>query len=224
MAPSLAPTRRLAGLAAAVLLAACLGEARAAAPDRTDGGPDGVPVAARQRLDTAVFAGGCFWCMEPPFDALPGVVSTTSGYSGGRVVDPTYEQVSGGATGHTEVVRVIFDPARVGYARLLDVFWRNVDPLTPNAQFCDQGSQYRSAIFHRGEDQRRQADSSRQALERSGRFRRPVVTEVVPAAPFYPAEAYHQDYYTKNPIRYKFYRGRCGRDARLAELWGERRG
>ena len=179
------------------------------------------PVAAGQQLDTAVFAGGCFWCMEPPFDKLPGVRSTTSGYAGGRVANPTYEQVSEGGTGHTEVVRVIYEPARVSYARLLDTFWRNVDPLTANRQFCDGGDQYRSAIFALDPEQRRAADSSLAALRRSGRFDRPIVTEVNDAATFYAAEEYHQDYYKKNPIRYNFYRSRCGRDERLREVWGD---
>lgn len=172
-------------------------------------------------LDTATFAGGCFWCMEPPFDKLAGVLSTTSGYMGGTVRNPTYEQVSAGGTRHAEVVQVVFDPARVSYARLLEVFWRNIDPVTPNRQFCDGGNQYRSAIFHHGEAQGEAARASRAALMQSGRFKKPVVTEVVAAAAFYPAEAYHQDYYKKNPVRYKYYRGRCGRDDRLKELWGK---
>ena len=181
-----------------------------------------VPMAgARMALDTATFAGGCFWCMEPPFDKLDGVRSTTSGYMGGTVRNPTYEQVSAGGTRHAEVVRVVFDPARVSYARLLEVFWRNIDPLTPNRQFCDGGDQYRAAIFHHGEVQGAAARASLAALVQSRRFKKPVVTEVVAAATFYPAEAYHQDYYKKNPVRYKYYRGRCGRDNRLKELWGK---
>ena len=171
-------------------------------------------------LDTATFAGGCFWCMEPPYDTLPGVVSTTSGYTGGTVANPTYAQVTAGRTGHAEVVQVVFDPARVSYATLLDVFWRNIDPVTANQQFCDKGSQYRSAVFYHDESQGAAARASKAKLERSGRFDKPIVTEIVPAAPFYAAEDYHQDYYTKNPARYKFYRWSCGRDARLAELWG----
>jgi peptide-methionine (S)-S-oxide reductase len=172
-------------------------------------------------LDTAIFAGGCFWCMEPPFDALPGVASTTSGYSGGTVPNPTYKQVGRGRTGHAEVVRVIFDPARVSYQQLLDVFWRNIDPLTANRQFCDAGDMYRSAIFYRGETQRDAALASKLAIEQSGRFTRPIVTEIVAASAFYEAEEYHQDYYRKNPVRYKFYRGGCGREPRLRELWGK---
>jgi peptide-methionine (S)-S-oxide reductase len=169
----------------------------------------------------ATFAGGCFWCMEPPYDELPGVLSTTSGYTGGQKVNPTYEQVSSGTTGHAEAVQVAYDPTRISYERLLQVFWRNIDPVTPNAQFCDHGNQYRSAIFYHDADQRRLAEESKKAIEASGRFKAPIVTEIVAAGPFYPAEEYHQDYYRKNPLRYKFYRASCGRDQRLAELWGE---
>jgi len=169
----------------------------------------------------ATFAGGCFWCMEPPFDELDGVISTTSGYTGGRKPNPTYEEVSSGTTGHAEAVLVAYDPKRINYERLLEVFWRNIDPVTPNAQFCDHGTQYRSGIFYHDEAQRRLAEESKRALEVSGRFKAPVVTEIVAAGPFYPAEDYHQDYYKKNPIRYKLYRAGCGRDRRLAELWGD---
>ncbi|HUP22301.1 MAG TPA: peptide-methionine (S)-S-oxide reductase MsrA [Thermoanaerobaculia bacterium] len=171
-------------------------------------------------LATATFAGGCFWCMEPPFDALTGVVSTTSGYIGGSTEDPTYDEVSAGGTGHAEVVQVRYDPDQIDYQRLLEVYWRNVDPLAKNRQFCDVGSQYRAAIFVHDDEQRRLAEASLRALESSGRFPRPIVTEVVTATRFYPAEDYHQDYYKKNPVRYKLYRTRCGRDARLRELWG----
>ena len=172
-------------------------------------------------LETAVFAGGCFWCMEPPYDELPGVVSTTSGYIGGQKKNPTYEEVSSGNTGHTEAVQVVYDPKKVTYAKLLEVFWRNIDPTTPNAQFCDHGSQYRSGIFYLNEDQRRLADASREQIERTKKFREPVVTEITRATIFYPAEDYHQDYYKKNPLRYKFYRANCGRDTRLEQLWGK---
>lgn len=172
-------------------------------------------------LDTAIFAGGCFWCMEPPFDDLPGVVSTTSGYTGGTVANPTYKQVSAGGTGHAEVVRIVYDPARVSFAQLLEVFWRNIDPLTANRQFCDAGDMYRSGIFYRNDAQRAAALDSKRAIERSGRFDRPIVTEITQASTFYEAEEYHQNYYQKNPLRYKFYRSRCGRDARLEELWGK---
>ena len=176
------------------------------------------PLAPGQAV--ATFAGGCFWCMEPPFEALPGVVSVTSGYTGGHLPNPTYEQVSSGATGHAEAVRVVYLPATVSYEKLLEVFWHNVDPLTPDRQFCDAGSQYRAAIFYHDETQRAAAEASRQALADSGRFKQHIVTSIVPASAFYEAEAYHQDYYRHNPLRYKFYRQGCGRDERLQELWG----
>lgn len=169
---------------------------------------------------TAIFAGGCFWCMEHPFDELDGVVSTTSGYIGGHVAEPTYRQVSSGTTGHTEAVQVIYDPAKIGYDKLLEVFWRNVDPLDAGGQFCDRGSQYRTGIFYTTEEQRDLAETSKKALEDSGRLPGPIVTEIVAASTFYPAEDYHQDYYKTNPIRYKFYRFNCGRDHRLEEVWG----
>ena len=172
------------------------------------------------QYEKATFAGGCFWCMEPPYDALPGVISTTSGYMGGARKNPNYTEVSSGATGHAEVVQVVYDPKKVSYAKLLDVFWKNIDPTTPDRQFCDIGSQYRSAIFHHTDEQRRLAEASKAALVRSKPFKGDIVTPIVPAAEFYPAEDYHQDYYTKNPVRYKFYRTGCGRDARLRELWG----
>lgn len=169
----------------------------------------------------ATFAGGCFWCMEPPFDELDGVISTTAGYTGGHKQNPTYEEVSTGTTGHTEAVRVVYDPTRIGYERLLEVFWHNIDPVTPNAQFCDHGTQYRSGIFYHDAEQRRLADESKRVLEVSGRFTARIVTEIVAAGTFYPAEEYHQDYYRKNPVRYKFYRAACGRDRRLGDLWGD---
>jgi peptide-methionine (S)-S-oxide reductase len=170
---------------------------------------------------TATFAGGCFWCMEPPFDAIDGVVSTTSGYTGGTRANATYEEVSGGGTGHAEALQVVYDPARVSYEKLLEVFWHNIDPTARDRQFCDRGSQYRSAIFTHDETQKRLAEESRQALERSGTLPGPIVTEIVSAGPFYPAEEYHQNYYEKNPLRYRYYRHGCGRDARLRELWGD---
>ena len=166
----------------------------------------------------ATFAGGCFWCMEPPYDKLEGVISTISGYAGGKTKNPTYEEVSRGTTGHTEVVQVTYDPKKITYEKLLDVFWRNIDPLTPNRQFCDIGSQYRSAIFYHDENQKRLAEESKKAL--SKRFKEPIVTEIVAYTEFYPAEEYHQDYYMKNPLRYKYYRYNCGRDQRLEALWG----
>ena len=166
----------------------------------------------------ATFAGGCFWCMEPPYDELEGVISTISGYIGGTKKNPTYEEVSAGTTGHAEVVQVTYDPAKISYEKLLDVFWRNIDPLTANAQFCDHGSQYRSAIFYHNEAQKNLAGASKKRLQ--SRFKEPMVTEIVRATEFYPAEDYHQDYYKKNPIRYKIYRYGCGRDERLQTLWG----
>lgn len=171
--------------------------------------------------EKATFAGGCFWCMEPPFDRLDGVISTTSGYIGGHTPKPTYEQVSAGRTGHTEAVQVVYDPAKVSYERLLEVFWMNIDPTVRDQQFCDVGSQYRSGIFYHGEAQKRLAEASKAALMKSRPFKGDIVTEVTAASEFYPAEEYHQDYYLKNPVRYKFYRTNCGRDARLKQLWGK---
>ncbi|MDH5540873.1 MAG: peptide-methionine (S)-S-oxide reductase MsrA [Rhizobacter sp.] len=169
----------------------------------------------------AVFAGGCFWCVEADFDKVEGVLSTTSGYTGGTVANPTYAQVSAKRTGHAEAVEIVFDPAKVSYERLLEHYWRTIDPTTPDRQFCDAGSPYRTAIFAQDEAQLKAALASRQALEKSKPFKEPIVTEVVKGGAFYPAEAYHQDYYLKNPIRYKYYRNGCGRDARLKQLWGE---
>lgn len=181
----------------------------------------GLAGAADAALAKATFAGGCFWCMEPPYDKLDGVVSTTSGYIGGRTRNPTYEAVSAGGTGHAEAVEIVYDPAKVSYAKLLDVFWRNIDPTVRNRQFCDIGDQYRSAIFYHDAEQKRLAEASKAALAKSKPFPQPIVTEIVPAGVFTAAEAYHQDYYLKNPVRYKFYRYRCGRDQRLEELWGK---
>jgi len=178
------------------------------------------PVSPSGETAVATFAGGCFWCMEAPFDRLPGVLSTTSGYTAGHTENPSYEEVSSGATGHTEAVEILYDPEQVSYGELLDVFWHNIDPVTPNAQFCDHGSQYRSGIYTHDAAQRAAAEASRKALDASGRLPAKVVTEIEPVGPFYAAEDYHQDYYEKNPIRYKYYRRGCGRDARLAELWG----
>ena len=169
----------------------------------------------------ATFAGGCFWCMEPPYDEMEGVLSTISGYSGGTVPNPTYKQVSSGQTGHTEVIQIEYDPSRISYQELLDVFWRNVDPVDAGGQFCDRGDQYRTAIFYHDEQQRRLAEQSKEALDRSGTLPKAVVTEIVPFTAFYAAEEYHQDYYLKNPLRYKYYRTACGRDRRLNQLWGE---
>ena len=176
------------------------------------------------RVAVATFAGGCFWCMEPPYDDLDGVLETTSGYTGGHVEDPTYNEVSRGRTGHTEAVQVTYDPTVVSYEALLEVFWHNIDPTVKDRQFCDVGNQYRTAIFYHDEAQRRAAEASRAELERNAPFTAPIVTEIVPLDAFYPAEQYHQDYYRKNPAKYKFYRFSCGRDRRLDELWGSDRG
>ncbi|MEO6423163.1 MAG: peptide-methionine (S)-S-oxide reductase MsrA [Candidatus Nitrotoga sp.] len=177
---------------------------------------------AQTAAGVATFAGGCFWCTESDFDKIPGVISTTSGYIGGTVLNPTYEQVSAGNTGHVEAVQVRFDPAKTNFAKLLAAYWPTIDPLTPNRQFCDRGAQYRSAIFYHNADQRQQAEASKAGLESSGRFTQPIVTELLPATTFYPAEEYHQDFHNKNPIRYKYYRYSCGRDARLKEVWGKK--
>ena len=193
---------------------------------------DAAPVAATQRgaeggggsadsLRYATFAGGCFWCVEEVFDGIDGVVETTSGYTGGATDHPSYEQVSSGGTGHADAVRVTYDPARVEYRTLLEAFWRNIDPTTPDRQFCDRGTQYRAAVFYHDDEQKRLAEDSKRELEMSGRFER-VVTQIVPAGAFWPAEEYHQDYYEKNPARYKFYKFGCGRARRLEELGGEK--
>ncbi len=181
-------------------------------------------VMAATNLEKATFAGGCFWCMEHPFDVIPGVVSVTSGYTGGQKKNPTYEEVSAGETGHAESVQVVYDPAKVTYEKLLNVFWHNIDPTSKDRQFCDSGHQYRSAIFYYNEEQHRLALQSKTILEKNKTFKEPVLTEIVPATEFYPAEEYHQHYYKKNPIRYKFYRTTCGRDKRLKELWGSEAG
>jgi len=178
------------------------------------------PAAEHHESATATFAGGCFWCLQPPFEQLPGVISTTVGYTGGHTKNPTYEEVSAGGTGHAESVQIVYDPTQISYDKLLDVFWHNVDPLTPNAQFCDHGNQYRSAIFYHDDTQRQLATASKQRLEASKRFDKPIVTEIVAATEFYPAEEYHQKYHDKNPVRYKYYRWNCGRDQRLKAVWG----
>jgi len=173
-------------------------------------------------LEKATFAGGCFWCMEEAFEGAEGVVSVTSGYTGGRKPNPAYEEVSAGGTGHAEAVEILYDPAKVSYAKLLEVFWRNIDPTSPDRQFCDGGNQYRSAIFYQNETQKRLAEESKQAVEKSKPFKDSIVTQIVPASAFYIAEDYHQDFYKKNPIRYKFYKYNCGRAQRLQELWGKK--
>lgn len=170
----------------------------------------------------AIFAGGCFWCVEADFDKIPGVIDTTSGFTGGHVKDPSYEQVSNGGTGHAESVRITYDPGKVSYKELLDYFWHNIDPTTANAQFCDHGSQYRSAIFYLNEEQHKLAEQSKNKLEKTKPFSAYIVTQIVPASTFYPAEDYHQNFHETHELKYKFYRYRCGRDDRLEELWGKK--
>lgn len=169
----------------------------------------------------AIFAGGCFWCMEQPFDELPGVLQTIPGYTGGTVKNPTYEQVSSGVTGHFEAIKIIYNPSQISYAKLLDIYWRNIDPTDDTGQFCDKGDQYRSAIFYQNEQQKQLAEQSIAALKQHKTFSEPVLTLLLPGEEFFPAEEYHHDYYHENPIRYKFYRYTCGRDKRLKALWGK---
>jgi peptide-methionine (S)-S-oxide reductase len=183
--------------------------------------PQGSSNAAELEQAKATFAGGCFWCMEEVFEKVEGVVSVVSGYTGGHMDNPTYEQVSAGGTGHTESIEVIFDPNIVAYKHLLKVFWKNVDPTTPNAQFCDHGNQYRTAIFYHNEHQKQLIAASKKNIETSKSFPESIVTEIAPASVFYVAEEYHQDFYTKNPIRYKYYKWNCGRTKRLEQLWGK---
>ena len=178
--------------------------------------------APSEKLARATFAGGCFWCMQPPFDQLAGVKETRPGYTGGTTERPTYEDVCSGRTGHTEALQVIFDPEQVSYAQLLDIFWRNINPVDAEGQFVDRGSQYRPAIFYDDEEQKRLAEASRDELAASGRFSAPIAVEILPLTTFYPAEEYHQDYYRKNPGRYKSYRYHSGRDQFLAKFWGEK--
>ena len=182
----------------------------------------GIWPAAAQTPAKATFAGGCFWCVEADFDKVTGVIGTTSGYIGGKVANPTYEQVAAKQTGHAEAVEIAFDPAKVSYEQLLEIFWRSIDPTTKDAQFCDQGSPYRTAIFVHDTAQMKAAQASLAALQKSKPFKEPIVTEIVMAGPFYKAEDYHQDYYRKNPVRYQYYRTACGRDARLKQLWGDK--
>lgn len=206
---------RLAALAVAMLLAAWTLPTAAFALS---------PAVSATTEAVATFAGGCFWCMESPFEKLPGVKDVRSGYIGGHLENPSYKDVSSGRSGHAEAVQIVYDPTQIGYDKLLYVFWRNVDPLTANRQFCDSGPQYRSAIFVHNPAQRQAARASRDALAASGRFAKPIVTEIVDATTFYPAEDDHQDYYKKNPLRYAYYRTGCGRDARLQEVWGDEAG
>jgi len=205
---------RLVGVAATVaLLLAGVGFAAKAQPSKA------APSAAATA--TAIFAGGCFWCMEADFEKLPGVISAQSGYTGGKTPNPSYEQVSAGGTGHAEAVRVTYDPAKLSYAQLVDYFWRHIDPTVKDRQFCDVGRQYRTAIYWHNEAERKIAEATRDALLKSGKFRR-IFTEITAASAFYPAEEYHQGYYRKNPIRYAYYRRACGRDARVHEVWGDK--
>jgi peptide-methionine (S)-S-oxide reductase len=176
-----------------------------------------------QKSETAIFAGGCFWCMEPPFDRLEGVISTTSGYTSGHKKNPTYKEVSAGSTGHTEAIQIEYDPEKITYSELLDVFWKNIDPVAVDRQFCDAGSQYRSGIYYLNEKQQAEVKRSLQELNRNKPFAGEIATEILPASTFYPAEDYHQDYYQKNPLRYKYYRFACGRDQRLEEIWGSKK-
>jgi peptide-methionine (S)-S-oxide reductase len=201
-------------VAAAVGMVVALGGAHAQVSTSTATGP------APAGLAKATFAGGCFWCVESDFDKVPGVISTTSGYTGGKVANPSYEQVSAKVTGHAEAVEIVYDPKRVTYEQLLDYFWHTIDPTTKDAQFCDHGSPYRTVIFAQDAQQLAAARASLASLQKSKPFKEPIVTEIALAGPFYAAEDYHQDYYKKNPIRYKYYRTSCGRDARLQELWG----
>lgn len=198
------------------LLASTLGLVMPAAAQTA--APSTAP-AAPAALRQAVFAGGCFWCVEAAFEGIPGVADVVSGYAGGRVANPSYEQVSAGGTGHAEVVRVSYDPSRIGYGRLLEIFWRNVDPFDAGGQFCDRGDSYRAAIFVADAAERQLAEASKATLEK--RFGKPIATRLVEATPFYPAEGYHQDYHAKNPVRYKFYSTSCGRAARLSSIWGK---
>jgi methionine-S-sulfoxide reductase len=210
-------------IAVLAILGAGLAVSLALAGEKGGTRESGTSPTANAKLEKATFAGGCFWCMEPPFEKLPGVVSVTSGYTGGRTVNPTYKEVSRGGTGHAETVEILYDPRQVTYAQLLDIFWRQIDPTTPDRQFVDVGDQYRPAIFYHSPEQKKLAEESRDALAASGRFTKPIATEIVQAGTFYPAEEYHQDYYLKNPIRYKFYRSGSGRDAYLDSVWGKDR-
>lgn len=203
-------------------LAALAAGAAVAAAQTSPPNTSAAPAASTRAV--ATFAGGCFWCVESDFDKVKGVISTTSGYIGGKVPNATYQQVSAGGTGHAEAVEVVYDPAQVTYQRLLHVFWRNVDPLAKDRQFCDTGDQYRTAIFVHDDEQKRLAEASKKELQESGRFKQPIQTQIAQAGPFYKAEEYHQDYYLKNPTKYKFYRWNCGRDQRLKELWGAEAG
>lgn len=217
----MSPRRAVAVVASLLICLTSAAPAGAATPSAT---ASATPATRPPTRAVATFAGGCFWCMEGPFESLPGVISVLSGYTGGTRQNPSYEEVSAGTTGHAEAVQVLYDPGRVGYDRLLDTYWHNVDPLDASGQFCDHGSQYRPAIFVHDAAQRQAAERSLQQLVASGRLRGKVVVPIVAASTFYPAEDYHQDFYKKNPVRYQSYRSGCGRDRRLRELWGDQAG
>lgn len=202
----------LASLAVSALVALSSLPASAQAPK---------PAGSKPATAIATFAGGCFWCVEEVYDKVPGVIATVSGYMGGHVKNPTYEMVSTGRTGHTEVLQVEYDPAKVTYQQLLDAFWRNIDPTQANGQFCDIGSQYRSEVFYHNDEQKRLAEASKAALVKSRPFKGEIVTAITRAGEFYPAEDYHQNYHQRNPVRYRYYKTGCGREARLRELWGK---
>jgi peptide-methionine (S)-S-oxide reductase len=218
----LAMHRLAAGLIAGVAIAGALAGATVFAQDPAKTAATGAQATMEPGQASAIFAGGCFWCMEPPYDKLDGVVSTTSGYIGGSTPNPTYDQVSSGSTGHTEAVRVVYDPAKIGYRQLVDVFWVNIDPTQVDGQFCDHGDQYRTGIFYVDNEQKQIAEQSLAELKKTKPFAGEIVTEITSATVFYPAEDYHQNYYQTNPLRYKYYRWACGRDQRLMELWGDK--
>jgi len=211
------PARLVAG-GATLLALGVLGSAQLQAQTTTNA------LSATASTAKAVFAGGCFWCVESDFDKIPGVLSTTSGYTGGKTANPSYQEVSSHSTGHAEAVQVVYDPAKVSYQRLVEYFWHTIDPTVKDRQFCDVGTPYRTAIYAQDAEQLQIAQASRAALEKSKPFKEAIVTEVTMASAFYPAEDYHQDYYQKNPIRYKYYRYSCGREARLQQLWGDQAG
>jgi methionine-S-sulfoxide reductase len=204
-----------------LVLLAALATSSALAQTAPDTSAITMPPRTEPGMAVATFAGGCFWCVEEAFEKLPGVTSAVSGYTGGSVPNPTYQQVTYESTGHYEAVRVTYDPAKLSYAQLVDWFWRNIDPTQADGQFCDRGSSYRSVIFVHDDAQRRAAEAAKSVLQASGRFKQPIVTEIVAATPFYEAEDYHQDYYKKNPNRYRFYKFNCGRAQRLEQLWGK---
>jgi peptide-methionine (S)-S-oxide reductase len=182
----------------------------------------GIMTNANAKTEVATLAGGCFWCIESDYEKIKGVISVQSGYTGGKEPNPTYEQVSSGKTGHVEVVQIVFNPDIISYREIMGKFWRSIDPLNPNGQFCDIGPQYRSEVFYRNEEQKKIAQETKREIDESGVLPSKIVTQITEASIFYPAEEYHQDYYKKNPIRYKYYRYSCGRDKRVEELWGEK--